>query len=131
MATIKHVYGASSAMTFAGLSTAADGSTTTGDQFDNTGPKYLSMDLQIELTGAGSGSADIYMMASVDGSYPSVDELSNLTFIGSVNMGASDPVKLIRVEQLTTYFRFAIVNNSNASFSASTVTYRGINLSND
>jgi len=131
MATIKQIFGTATALTIAGLATLADGSRVASDEIDNSVSLNIAEDVYIRLTGAGTGSVDVYIMrANESGIYASLDVVNNMIFVTSVDMSSVTPAQVVRSEQLPKYYKYLFINNSGAALTAEIVKIQSANLTN-
>jgi len=142
MATIKQTFASSASVGFTtnALNSAASDSEKLSDEVDNSTNKYLAVDLEINLnwlTGTPDGTADVYLVASADGTtYADKAEKANLLFLTSVTpdsaTNTNTVTKVIRVEQLPQKWKLLVVNTDTLALGASgnTVNYVGADLTN-
>lgn len=135
MANIKQVYNASTPVVWSGVDFATLGDTlsATSDAIVNSTDAFLSADLEIELTAGATatGTMDIYMSKSEDGTNYTTSELANHLFLTSVTPTASTATrKVIRIEQLPRGWKIVAENNIGSAITAGSMAITGLYLSN-
>ena len=133
MATILQTFGANTPLTVAGLATLAAGATVVSDEIDNSGG-HLTADIEIVSNNNGSAdnTVDVYYMRANDaGEYPSVDVLSNLVYLMSLDILATIPKTNRRIEQLPEYLKIVVKNSNSAQALANAaIEYQFADLTN-
>ena len=133
MATILQTFGANTPLTVAGLATLAAGATVVSDEIDNSGG-HLTADIEIVSNNNGSAdnTVDVYYMRANDaGEYPSVDVLSNLVYLMSLDILATTPKTNRRIEQLPEYLKIVVKNSNSAqALAGAAIEYQFADLTN-
>jgi len=102
-------------------------------EVDNSSTKHIADDYDIELSGLGDGTVDIYRAGSNTAANFALaaDIVGIWDFIKSLDMSATKKKVDFRLEQLKQYNALLIVNNTDAVLgSSNTVKRQGADLTN-